>query len=83
MNDPTETARRVMVAEINTDPAAERAAAEARYGRVWNTDEVRAEFVVLSFFAPFVLVERISDGVRGTLTFQHNPRFYFQFVEGA
>lgn len=81
MSDPTEIMRREMVAEINSDPAAQRIEAEAKYGKVWNTEEVRAEFDVLSFFAPFVMVRRKADGASGSLTFQHNPRFYFHFVE--
>lgn len=43
------------------------------------TDDMRKRYTVLSFLAPYVLVERISDGARGTLRFTHNPRFYFNF----
>ncbi len=31
--------------------------------------------------APFVIVRRRADGVKGSLEFQHNPRFYFNWVE--
>jgi len=34
---------------------------------------------VLGFMAPLVVVRRKADGVRGSLEFQHNPRFLFQF----
>lgn len=29
--------------------------------------------------APLVVVRRKADGVKGSLEFQHNPRFYFNF----
>ena len=48
-------------------------------GDTWSTDELQAEFKVLGFGAPFVSVERKSDGVKGSLEFQHMPRFYFNF----
>ena len=80
MNDPTEQARRELVAEINTE-AAERKAREARYGRVWTTQELAADFEVVGFLAPFVVVTRKADSVRGSLMFQHSPRLYFSFTE--
>jgi hypothetical protein len=80
MNDPTEQARRELVAEINTE-AAERKALEARYGRVWTTQELAADFEVVGFLAPFVVVTRKADSVRGSLMFQHSPRLYFSFTE--
>lgn len=46
----------------------------------WTTEQLRDEFEVLSFLAPFVFVTRKSDGVRGTLRFTHYPRVYFDFV---
>lgn len=81
MNDPTEELRRVMVAAINADPGS-RAALEAEHGQVWDTDEMTRAFSVRGFMAPFVGVVRKSDGVKGTLTFQHYPRFYFDFEKG-
>jgi len=79
MNDSTETTRRERLTEINSVPGS-REALEARYGQVWNTDELRREFVVEGFLAPFVVVQRKSDGQRGSVEFQHNPRFFFRFV---
>jgi hypothetical protein len=76
MSDPTEGARRELVAEINADPNG-REAQGARYGKVWDTSE---DFEVRSFLAPFVAVTRKADGVRGLLMFQHSPRFYFDFT---
>jgi len=79
-NDTTENTRRAMVQIINTNPPDERATAEAEYGQVWNTDELGRDFSVLGFMAPFVVVKRKSDGVKGSLMFQHSPRFYFSFT---
>ena len=78
MNDPTETTRREMVAEINTESGS-REALVAEYGQAWDTEELARDFDVQGFMAPFVVVRRKSDGVRGSLMFQHLPRFYFNF----
>ena len=45
----------------------------------WDTAGLQRDFKVLSFAAPFVVVERKSDGVLGTLMFRHAPRVYFGF----
>lgn len=78
MHDETEQVRREMVAEINSN-AGERAELEARHGQVWDTSELQRDFDVLGFMAPLVVVRRKSDGAKGSLEFQHNPRFYFNF----
>ena len=36
-------------------------------------------FEVLTFHAPYVVVRRKGDGALGSLEFQANPRFYFNF----
>ena len=72
MADDTEAIRRVMLA--TGQPLAD-LAAEA--GQTWDTDELRRDFEVLSFAAPFVVVKRKSDGVKGSLEFTHSPRVYF------
>jgi len=77
-NDPTEPIRRQRLAEINAEPGS-REALEAQYGQVWDTGELGKDFQVLGFLAPYVVVRRKSDGVRGSLEFQHHPRFYFNF----
>lgn len=88
-HDPTEGVRRVQQAVANTvgEALAEahpeddgRAALEQVYGKVYDTSELQAEFTVIGFLAPYCVVERKSDGVRGSITFQHSPRFYFDFV---
>ncbi len=78
MSDPTESIRRQMVAEINAVPGS-REALEAKHGQVWDTTELQRDFEALGFMAPLIIVRRRSDGVRGRLMFQHNPRFYFGF----
>jgi hypothetical protein len=74
MIDETETIRRQMLATFQ--PAADMAKAEEK----WTTDEVRELFDVIGFMAPFVVVIRKSDGVKGSLMFNHDPRVYFNFV---
>ena len=66
------------MAEINAEPGS-RAALEAKYGQVWTTDELSHTFEVIGFMAPLVVVRRKSDGMKGSLEFQHNPRYYFNF----
>ncbi len=79
MSDPTETARRQRLVEINVEPGS-REALEAEHGQVWNTEELGRDFEVLGFLAPLVVVRRKADGRKGSLEFQHRPRLYFNFV---
>lgn len=76
MDDPTEDIRRARLIELNAQPGS-REALEAEHGQVWNTDELRQDFEVVGFMAPLIVVRRRSDGQKGSLEFQHNPRFYF------
>ena len=78
MPDATEVVRREMLAEINAQPGS-REALEAEHGAIWNAQELGQDFEILGFAAPFVVVRRRADGVRGSLFFQHSPRFYFGF----
>ena len=78
-HDPTEQFRRQRVAEINAAPGS-RETLEAEYGKVWTTQELGDDFDVEGFMAPYVVVRRKADGKKGTLEFQHSPRFYFNFV---
>lgn len=79
MTDLTESIRRKRLAEINAEPGS-REALEARHEQVWDTSELSRDFIVEGFLAPFVVVRRRSDGQRGSLEFQHRPRFYFNFL---
>jgi len=78
MNDETESIRRLQLVQINAEPGS-REALEAELGQVWDTRQLGEDFVVEGFLAPFVVVRRRSDGQRGSLMFQHQPRFYFSF----
>tara|TARA_R100001594_G_scaffold8664_1_gene22068 strand:- start:76 stop:345 length:270 start_codon:yes stop_codon:yes gene_type:complete len=77
--DTTEGIRKLVSGAINNDSATDREAAEAQYGQVWTTSELTKEFFVKGFMAPYVVVVRKSDNQRGTMMFQHRPRFYFNF----
>jgi hypothetical protein len=79
--DPTELIRRKMVEEINGRQLG-REALEAQYGQVWDTQELQRDYEGFSFLAPFCGVTRKSDGKKGSLLFQHLPRFYWGFQEG-
>lgn len=75
MSDPTEAIRHDMLA--SGQPQHDLAQAQQR----WDTDQLRQEFEVLGFLAPFVVVRRKRDGAKGSLEFVHSPRVYFNFVE--
>ena len=78
MQDPTESIRRAQVAAINQAPD-ERIELENEYGQVWDTKELAGDYEVMGFMAPYVVVKRRADGVKGSLMFQHSPRYYFCF----
>ena len=78
MSDPTETVRRQQVASINAEPGTREYLAQ-KHGDVFDTSELQAAFSVLSFLAPYVVVQRKSDGVKGSMMFQHSPRLYYRF----
>jgi hypothetical protein len=78
MDDNTQSLRKQRTSEINFSPKS-REQLESEYGDVWNTSELQQDFIVHSFFAPFISVTRKSDGEEGTLEFQHSPRYYFHF----
>ena len=78
ITDETEDIRRQMLTEINAVPGS-REYLEAKHGQVWDTQQLSDDFEVLGFMAPVVVVRRKSDGQKGSLFFQHNPRFYYGF----
>jgi len=47
--------------------------------RLWSTEQLREDFDVVAFAAPYVRVVRKADNVTGWLEFVHSPRFYFGF----
>jgi hypothetical protein len=77
--DPTEAFRRRRLAELN--PGVGREELERRHGRVWDLRQLAADFIVVGFMAPYIVVRRKADGVVGSLEFQHLPRFYFNWRE--
>lgn len=73
-----EEIRMRQLAEINADPGS-REALEAQHGTVYDTQQLVEHFDVLGFLAPYIVCVRKSDGVQGSMQFQHHPRFYFNF----
>lgn len=76
MSDDTAQVRRELV-EMG-EP--QRQLSEER-GQTWDTAQLQDDFEVEGFQAPYVVVRRRSDGVRGSLMFTHRPRVYFGFEE--
>lgn len=77
MADQTEAIRKSMAKAINAEPGS-REDLQSKYGDVWDTSELQDHFTVLGFCAPFCIVQK-SDGVRGSVLFQHSPRYYHSF----
>lgn len=75
MKDDTEATRRAMIPDMPVELRAAYHAGE----QIWTTADLRADFDVLGFQAPFVAVKRKIDGVRGSLKFTHSPRYYFDW----
>ena len=75
VTDPI-NAEAAAIAEVSADPRVE---LEALYGKLWDTTEMGADFSVSGFMAPYVIVQRKSDGVKGSLLFQNSPRLYHSF----
>ena len=80
--DETEGVRRERQAELNA-VGWPREVLEGAYGKVYSTEELRAEFEVVGFYAPLVVVKSKADGSLGSFEFQHMPRFYFSYVRDA
>lgn len=80
MSDTTEVLRMSMQQDINSNSRT-REQLEKEEGKVWDTQELGRDYEVLGFGAPFVVVRRKSDGVEGSLLFQHSPRFYWGWQE--
>lgn len=83
--DETENVRRYLVGVINStldeDEQTRLNELVENYGadNVWDTKGVQRDFEIEGFLAPFVVARRRADNVKGTLTFCHSPRFYFDF----
>ena len=77
-----------MVNEINSKTQGEskddtRLRLESQYGQdnVWDTKQVSEIFSIEGFLAPFCVVIRKSDRVKGSVEFTHSPRLYYNFVK--
>ena len=86
MQDPTEDIRRVMIHCLHagiesSEEEQERQRLENTHGKgnVYNTEELRTQFEVIGFMAPFCIVLNRKTGEKGTFMFQHSPRLYFGF----
>lgn len=81
MNDVTEPVRREMIetGQPRADLAAELRDHAPELAPMWDTAALQRDFEVIGFAAPFVVVRRKSDGVKGSLEFMHHPRVYFGF----
>ena len=77
--DMTEAIRRRRLAEINVGGG--RPEMERRHGMVWDPAELATAFEIIGFMAPLVVARRKADGRIGSLEFQHQPRFYFNWQE--
>ena len=71
------------MSEERTEEFTRKEELEKAYGKgnVWNTSELQQKFSVISFLAPYCTVIRKSDGKKGSVQFDHSPRFYYNFVE--
>lgn len=80
--DPTtEAAERAATQRETADTWSQASAdLDADRGEQWTTEELKRDFEVLAFSAPFVLVRRRSDGATGSLEFTHRPRLYFNWT---
>lgn len=83
--DPTESIRRARVVELNQgltqDEKTRLEALQAQYGQVWNLAQLREEYEIIGFMAPYVVVRELATGKKGSMEFTHMPRFYFNYVE--
>lgn len=84
--DETEKIRRELVNKIanqitSNNKDHERERLEEANGQVWNTDELSRDFLVLGFMAPYVVVKDKATGRKGSLMFQHYPRYYWGWME--
>lgn len=71
LDDLTEALRREQLQQVNVaGPPADGL----------TTDEAVELYEFVGFAAPYVVVRRRADGVKGTLTFTHSPRRYFDFT---
>ena len=54
-------------------------ALEAKFGKVWTTQELEQDFVVTAFVGSTVVVRRKADDTVGTLEFTNRPHLFYNF----
>ena len=54
---------------------------EAFYGKVWTTEDLKGEWIIVEYDPPLVFVKSRADDSSGTFEFQNAPRFYFNLVK--
>jgi len=69
--------------ENNLNPITARSILEAKYGQVWDNDQLNHDFETLAFLPPVFIVRHKSHNKKGSILFQDKPRFYYGFVEKA
>jgi hypothetical protein len=57
----------------------DRKALEAKFGKVWTSQELEQEFIVTAFIGSTVVVRRKADDLVGTLQFSNRPHLFFNF----
>ena len=59
--------------------AIDRKALEAKFGKVWNAQELEQDFVVTAFIGSTVVARRKADDLVGTLEFTNRPHLFYNF----
>lgn len=77
MTDQDEPKR---AAHNGNERPASREELERKHGKVWDEQEMRAEFDVIGTVGAKLIVMRRCDSRLGSLTFQDSPRYYFAWV---
>ncbi len=80
MADETEQLRKERIVSIQ-DSDNSRQALQSRVGRTWNTTELQEDFEPLGFLAPYIVVRRKGDQVKGSMEFceSDGERVYHSF----
>ncbi len=54
---------------------------EAFYGKVYTYEELKAEWMIVTFEPPLVYVKSRNDDSTGTFEYQFMPRFFFNLAK--
>ena len=77
--EATECLARARAAQLHLDLP--RKTLEAFYGKVWTTEELKTEWLIVMFHPPLVYVKSRDDGSSGNFEYQDKPRYYFNFAK--